>query len=101
METEYSSLGRTHIRVLDEPSDAAVLLTNDESLMDYTTAPVDWSIQGNLSTGHVTKSTMRCQCGRVGVLAMRNNDHRIVHRGRVSANILHAVEYCELLIAAH
>lgn len=70
--------------------------------MDYTTLPDGWQIIGRLTTGHVPKSTIRCRkCGQVGVLATSNSWHLIVHRGLVSHDNLHPIDYCELSIAVH
>lgn len=81
---------------------ASTISQDDESWQDYTTIPVGWQIVGQLSTGHLTKSTIHCgTCGRVGVLATSVSHHLIVHRGRIRDDLLHAVDYCELPITVH
>lgn len=74
----------------------------NEVLMDYTAVPLGWQIQGILSTGHVTKSTIDCAtCGRVGLLAIRNGERLIVHSGHAKDKTLHAVDYCQGVITQH
>jgi hypothetical protein len=74
----------------------------DAHAMDYTLVPDGWQIIGRLSTGHMTKSTIHCRrCGRVGVLATSISGHLIVHRGRVSYDTLHPIDYCEISIEVH
>ena len=79
-----------------------VVSPEDRELMDYSTVPVGWRILGHLTSGHVTKSTVRCgKCGRVGLLATKDEERLIVHRGRVSNNTLFAIDYCEILHRSH
>jgi hypothetical protein len=87
---------------MPERSAGSIVFTRDAESMDYTTVPEGWQIVGQLSTGHLTKSTIRCRkCGRLGVLATSNSGRLIVHRGLVSHENLHPTDYCELSIAVH
>lgn len=84
------------------PETRSVTSLQQDALMDYTTVPVGWQIQGSLSTGHVTKATVLClHCAQVGLLAIKNGKSIIVHRGRASDKTLHAVEYCEDSLTQH
>ena len=84
------------------PETPSVTSLSSDSLMDYTTVPVGWQIQGSLSTGHVTKATVLCpHCAQVGLLAIKNGKSIIVHRGRASDKTLHAVEYCDSTLTPH
>ena len=75
-------------------------LTSTQSIMDYTTVPVGLYIKGRMWTGQATTFTERCpKCGRIGVVSAAQNDKRImVHRGRVTGDMLEGIDYCELTI---
>lgn len=97
MLTKKSFTRETHASVPERRADS-----KDANLLDYTTLPDGWQIIGHLTTGHVAKSTIRCQtCGQVGVLATSNSGHLIVHVGLVSHDTLHPIDYCELSITVN
>ena len=69
--------------------------------IDYTTVPAGLCIKGKMWTGDATTFTERCpKCGRIGVVSTTQNDKRImVHRGRVTGDMLGGIDYCELMIS--
>ncbi len=69
-----------------------------QEIMDYTTAPVDLIIKGQLWTGQPTSSTATCpKCWRFGVISSRQGHRRIiVHTGHVDGNTLVGIDYCDL-----
>jgi hypothetical protein len=76
-------------------------LSNPQSMMDYTTVPVGLCIKGHIWTGQSTTFTALCpKCGRNGVISAMQDDKRIiVHRGRVTGDMLEGIDYCEVLIS--
>jgi hypothetical protein len=100
MLTRYSFPRQTHPSALQRM--IPTVFHNDESLLDYTTVRIGWQIVGRLSTGHVTKATVHCGiCGRVGVLASSSSHHLVVHRGRISDDVLYPADLCELSVTVH
>jgi hypothetical protein len=71
-------------------------------LTDYTVLSVDMWIRGFLADGRAIEATVRCpKCHRVGVASMaRDISRRIVHRGRVTGDILYATDFCDVTLAA-
>lgn len=74
-------------------------MSSTQSIMDYTAVPVGLCIKGHLSTGQSTTFTERCpKCGRIGVVSATQDDKRImVHRGRVTGDMLEGIDYCEFV----
>ena len=64
------------------------------------TVPVGLCIKGKMWTGQATTFTDRCpKCGRIGVVSAAQNDKRImVHRGRVTGDLLEGIDYCEFVM---
>jgi hypothetical protein len=85
---------RENVQILSNPD-----LATAQSI-DYTTVPAGLCIKGKMWTGQATTFTERCpKCGRNGVVSATQNDKRImVHRGRVTGDMLEGIDYCELMI---
>ena len=85
---------RENVQILSNPD-----LATAQSI-DYTTVPAGLCIKGKMWTGQATTFTERCpKCGRIGVVSATQNDKRImVHRGRVTGDMLEGIDYCELMI---
>jgi hypothetical protein len=87
---------REHLDIDPKPD-----LSCAQSIMDYSTVPVGLCIKGKMWTGQATTFTERCPtCGRIGLVSVTQNDKRImVHRGRVTGDMLEGIDYCEFMIS--